>query len=295
MGIHDRDYVRNDGRSLFDGVGRWGGTVWLIVATCAVFVVQLLTRDMGQDLTRAGVYSGRGVMAGEVWRLVAPMFLHDPNNLFGLAFNMLTLFWFGRRLEETYGVRRFVLFYLAAGTLGLVLTFLGQVAGLPLWDPPPGAGAAVTGVLVLYACNYPRDTVSLFGVLPLPAWVLAALFLALNLGFARTGALLYLVAAALGFVYYRTGSYGGTAWWPPAPRAARRPQLRVIRPEPPDEDDELVASEPRAAPATPDNEHLEAWLDGVLEKVSRDGRQSLTPEEREILFRASELYKRRRK
>jgi hypothetical protein len=36
-------------------------------------------------------------------------------------------------------------------------------------------------------------------------------------------------------------------------------------------------------------------LDAVLEKVSKYGKESLSPEEREILVRASELYKKRRK
>ena len=54
-----------------------------------------------------------------------------------------------------------------------------------------------------------------------------------------------------------------------------------------------VQTAPRSSEA-PD-EQLEAKLDAVLEKVSKHGQGSLTPEEREILFRASELFKKRRK
>ena len=36
-------------------------------------------------------------------------------------------------------------------------------------------------------------------------------------------------------------------------------------------------------------------MDAVLAKVSKFGQESLTPEEREILFKASELYKKKRK
>ena len=49
------------------------------------------------------------------------------------------------------------------------------------------------------------------------------------------------------------------------------------------------------AAGRPVDEYLEAKLDQVLEKVSQHGQQSLTAEEREILFRASEIYRRRRK
>jgi hypothetical protein len=42
------------------------------------------------------------------------------------------------------------------------------------------------------------------------------------------------------------------------------------------------------------DEQLEAKLDAVLQKVSQHGKESLTESEREILLRASEIYKKRR-
>ena len=42
------------------------------------------------------------------------------------------------------------------------------------------------------------------------------------------------------------------------------------------------------------DEHFEAKVDAVLEKVTRHGKQSLTDAENDILMRASELYKKRR-
>ena len=48
------------------------------------------------------------------------------------------------------------------------------------------------------------------------------------------------------------------------------------------------------APKPDVDEHLEAKLDQVLEKVARYGQDSLTDSERQILFRASEVYKRKR-
>jgi hypothetical protein len=43
------------------------------------------------------------------------------------------------------------------------------------------------------------------------------------------------------------------------------------------------------------DEHLEAKLDQVLEKVARSGKESLTEDEREVLLKASEIYKKRRR
>jgi hypothetical protein len=42
------------------------------------------------------------------------------------------------------------------------------------------------------------------------------------------------------------------------------------------------------------DEHLEAKLDQVLEKVQKYGKESLSEAEREILLKASEVYKKRR-
>ena len=42
------------------------------------------------------------------------------------------------------------------------------------------------------------------------------------------------------------------------------------------------------------DEHFEAKLDAVLDKVSRQGQSSLTDGERQVLMRASEIFRRKR-
>jgi hypothetical protein len=84
--------------------------------------------------------------------------------------------------------------------------------------------------------------------------------------------------------------------WPGRERKRVQPRLRVVPAEPEEAREPVGAAvEAPARPAPPHDEHFEAKVDQVLEKVSRDGPESLTPEEREILFRASELYKKKRK
>ena len=53
-----------------------------------------------------------------------------------------------------------------------------------------------------------------------------------------------------------------------------------------------VEAPPRAEAS---DEPFEVKVDRVLAKVSQHGQESLTAEEREILFRAGEVYKKRRK
>ncbi|MBX9625730.1 MAG: rhomboid family intramembrane serine protease [Gemmataceae bacterium] len=303
MGIHDRDYYRDAGRGMFDAWGRWGVTTWLIVVTSAAWVAQLATGDrfgpglVPGRLTAAAIYDPDLVLEGQVWRLVTCVFLHGE--MFHLFFNMLALYFFGPRLEDRYGGAEFLLFYLLAGTFASVVMFAAQVAGL---DPPGralGASGAVTAVLVLYACHYPRQQVLLFFVIPVPIWLVVVLYVGLD-AFGAFGAgqpgvayTAHLGGALFGLLYYQTGIRFASVL--PGGLPARRPaatRLRVVPIDPDEADTPIPAGE--AVPVGRD-EPLEDRVNAVLDKVSRSGQGSLTAEEREILFRASEHYKRRRK
>lgn len=308
MGIHDRDYYRDSARGMFDAWGRWGSTVWLIVLTCVVFLAQQLTREGGSYVVdRYGLYDFRAILAGEVWRLVTPTFLHG--NLLHLAFNMLVLYWAGSRLEEHYGSREFLLFYLAAGTFANVVYFATHLVTQPPAAYALGASGAVTAVLVVYAFHHPRQQILVMFILPMPVWLAVVLFVALDVLGAfgaqlRQQPVAYVVhlgGALFGLLYFNLG-WRLTALLPGRasrmrPRSA--PKLRVVPGTEPDDDplDEpvpaAVDAPPRRAEAA--DEPFESEVDRVLDKVSKHGQESLTAGEREVLFRASEVYKKRRK
>ncbi len=320
MGIHDRDYYRERSGGLFETWGRQGVTVWLIAITAGVFVLQILTTN--PNLARRGVpaaltspictfgeYDPARIMAGEVWRLVTPIFLHA--GLLHLAFNMLVLYWTGTRLEERYGSREFLCFYLLAGTFADVLTLAVQLADLTPATRAVGASGAVTAALVLYAFLYPHQRVLLYFVLPMPVWLLVVLYVGLDVlgvfgaGDQGIGYMAHLGGALFGALYYKSGwrlsnllpSSSGKS---PRLTRAPAPRLRVV-PTPSDEFDDEAEEPVRAAvdsPARPQESgdpSFETKVDAVLEKVSQFGQQSLTPEERALLFQASERYKNRRR
>lgn len=308
MGIHDRDYYRDSAGGMFDAWGRQGVTVWLIVVTCLAFFAQVLTRDMRDPVVDYyGVYSFRRILDGEVWRLLTAVFLHA--GLLHLAFNMLVLYWAGSRLAEHYGGREFLAFYLTAGVFANLVFFLGHLATQPREALSLGASGAVTAVLVVYAFHYPRQQVLVMFVIPMPVWLMVVIYVALDvLGAFGAGVrqqpiayVVHLGGALFGFLYYQFG-WRLTALFPgrtarARPRAA--PRLRVVHPELDEAEDgrEPVPAgvETPARAAEAGDEPFEAKVDRVLEKVSKYGQESLTPEEREILFRASEVYKKRRK
>jgi membrane associated rhomboid family serine protease len=237
------------------------------------------------------------VMAGEVWRLLTYSFLHDMSTFWHILFNMLFLWMFGSDVEGMYGTREFLLFYLTAAILGGVAFTLWALS-VHQNVPCLGASGAVIAVMVLYACHFPTRLILVFFILPVPVWLLVAFYVAQDLftflGGARTGTAVtvHLAGAAFGFGYYKfhwrlSGFASGWRTWKVK---QRRPALRVVRP-----DGEVAEPVAVASPSSPNvDEQLEAKLDEVLAKVARKGQASLTDTEREILLRASEIYKRRR-
>jgi rhomboid protease GluP len=84
------------------------------------------------------------IRAGQVWRLITPVFLHDstlPYGLLHIGFNMYALFLYGRGLEARFGHRRFTLLYFLSAYAGNVFSFLLTA------NPSLGASTAIFGLL----------------------------------------------------------------------------------------------------------------------------------------------------
>ena len=103
-----------------------------------------------------------------------------------------------------------------------------------------GASGAIAGVVVLYALNFPRRTLLLFFVIPIPAWLFGVLMVGLDMlgatgraGTSNVAYSMHLAGAAFAFVYYQRGwnltrlTAGRLSW----PTFRRKPRLRVHKPE----------------------------------------------------------------
>jgi membrane associated rhomboid family serine protease len=317
MGIYDRDYYR-EGPSYLDSLIPSGLVCkWLIGINILVFICQHLTRGAAppemDGLLRGHPSEGwvttlfwlepSRVLSGEVWRLITYAFLHSPDNFWHIGFNMLFLWWFGSDLELMYGPREFLSFYLASALAGGIAYMLWAVS-THHDNPCLGASGAVTALLVLCACHFPHRTIYVMMMIPAPLW-LFALFNVAQDAFRLVSHQEYGVAvsvhvagAAFAYAYYkmhwRVYEFL-TGFWSKLPRRRSKPRLRLYRPEDsePREESVTVAATPPGGSGSVD-EHLEAKLDAVLEKLTRSGKESLTESEQQILMRASEIYKRRR-
>ncbi len=227
------------------------------------------------------------VEQGQVWRLVTSAFCHDRYGLWHILFNMMLLCWFGQRLERMYGSTEFLLFYFAA-TVCASLAYVGLAYYGGSKVPAIGASGAVMGVMMLYVIYYPYEQFLLFWFIPVPLWILMSVYVLYDLhpvllalagdpmftGVAHAG---HLGGLAFGFLYWRC------SWrlepvldrvWP----AASRPKAMPFR-------------KPVVLPFPRRDNDLAERVDEILKKISEQGTQSLTDEERDILIQAATKYR----
>jgi membrane associated rhomboid family serine protease len=321
MGIQDRDYYRKEGPSIFDSLVPQGVVCrWLIGINVAVFVMQVAAQftahaQMNPDLpipsdgwvTDWFILDVDKVMHGQVWRLLSYAFLHSTNPgmyYMHLLFNMLCLWWFGSDMEQMYGRREFLAIYLVSAFVSGLGYELWSICWGDFHARCLGASGAVTTMLILCALHFPRRIVYMY-ILPMPIWLFAIVSVGIDsvriLGDisghpSRIAAIGHLSGAAFAVAYYKlqwsiTGTLREWVWWRRANRA--RPRLKLFSPEL-DDPKEPVAVSANSAPSAVVDEHLEAKLDAVLEKIAKLGKESLTPQEQDVLKMAAEMYKKRR-
>jgi membrane associated rhomboid family serine protease len=161
------------------------------------------------------------------WQLVTYAFLHDPNSLLHIFFNMFALYMFGPALEQYWGARRFLGYYfaclIAAGATQLAVEYFTHTGEATI-----GASGAIFGILLAFAVLFPRARLLLLlPPIPMPAWLFVSLYAVLELFFGVTGTqasvahfahLGGMLGGALVLVYWRLRfgrGGGGDGQWRP--------------------------------------------------------------------------------
>jgi membrane associated rhomboid family serine protease len=271
--------------SFRDLVERFGSVIqFIIVLNVVVFFFQLIGNAVKLPyLEQFLALSADGLRRGFLWQPLTYMFLHY--DIWHILVNMLFLWFFGKEVEYFIGPKHVTRLYLGAGIAGaaLWLLFNFNSAASVL-----GASAAVLGCVIAFATLFPdRDvTLLVFFVLPvtLRAKYLALIVIAFDIvpllhGTATSVAhLAHLGGAAFGYVYIKQLGYGTTPRW-----------LLWLQ-------DITGRMKPRPLP-TPRNmsseEFIREQVDPILDKIAREGMQSLTRRERKILESAKDLMQKR--
>nr|AIA16451.1 Rhomboid family [uncultured bacterium] len=271
---------------------------WLLALNIGVYFLQLTL--FGSDAVYSALALDPSRFPTAWWTIGTYMFVHAW--LAHLAFNMFTLWMFGPRLEQEWGTRNFVQFYLWCG-LG------GAIAHLALAQHSSviGASGAISGVLVAYALRWPDEEVYLFGVIPMKSrWLVVAL-LAMNIIFAlspssRIDWTAHVGGMAFGWIFLKVYAVGGLnrvrGWVSAVPDDPEDMPRAVPRNRAPMRDrggsvDEVVArsnaivlheSKPlQHVPKQETPKEYAAKVNRVLDKISQHGIASLTRDERRVL------------
>ncbi len=229
------------------------------------------------------------------WTIITHMFSHV--GLWHMAFNMLILYWFGRIVGDLLNDRRVLPLYLLGGFAGAVVYFLASYFSSNVGPGNAhGASAAVLCIVAAAAATSPDYTVRLLFLGDVKIkWIAAAVIFINILGTQGNsnvgGAWGHLGGLAFGFFYVwklRNGSdvtepmQDTIAWVSErmngtAPRkksalkvshvATRKTEVKKKRRE--------------------SNGDLQNQVDAILDKIKVKGYDSLTDEEKEILFKAS--------
>jgi len=121
--------------------------------------------------------------SGKIWQVFTYMWIHDPQSLMHLAFNILVLYFFGPMFSRMWGARDFLRFYLICGLSGGILTvIMGAIAPETFGvNPVVGASAAIMGLIVAFGLKFPREEILLFFVIPVPGRAIIPLTLLIDL------------------------------------------------------------------------------------------------------------------
>ena len=277
MGIHDRDYYQDEPQTIRLGLKRQSFVTKIIIVNVAVFLLNMLfaTSDPGWLMK---LLANHPSDLGEPWRwwtLLTCGFAHDYKSINHILSNMLGLYFLGPQVEERIGSKEFLAFYLVTIVLASLASDLRYWFFVDAgWPYMLGASGAVVGVVILYALYYPKRTLLLMFVIPMPAWGVAIIVVLMAVAGAGEHVAhdVHLAGAALAAAYYYSGvrltSFTSSL------KTLRRPKLRVVRE---DNEEELIREGDR-----------------LLAKVHREGEESLTNKERKTLERYSRFLRRQR-
>src|SRR5688572_1898303 len=207
MGYQERDYYREQSEPSYVT----SMVVKLIIINVVVFLADMFFGGGNHWLTKSLALQGNAFGHPWMWyQFLTAGFAHDWNTLWHIMGNMFGLYVFGRPLEERFGPREFLRFYLTAIVIGMVTW------GARAWffaggntAPLLGASGGVTAAIILFCLLNPRATLLLFFAIPIPAWLFGVFLVVTDLfGHNEPGS-----GVQVAYDVHLTGALFALAYW----------------------------------------------------------------------------------
>lgn len=179
MGLGDRDYYRPQG---FGGFSFFPGVIKkLLIINGVVFFIQVLVENMAFGGIPGHYYLNRffalNPLVGvdqlrqpnnfQIWQLFTYQFMHG--GFWHIAMNMFFLWMFGMEIENYWGSKKFLVFYLLSGVMGGILHLIVTPFMPGSLLPTIGASGAVYGVMVAFAMFFPDRYIYVYLLVPVKA------------------------------------------------------------------------------------------------------------------------------
>lgn len=250
-----------------------GAIKWIIIISGVMLVLQQFYGDL--LIHYLGLIPEQVLHHSWGWQLITYAFLHG--GLFHWLFNMFILWMFGRELEVRWGTAYFLRFFFVC-SIGAALCVLALSPHSQI--PTIGASGGIFGILAAFAMVFPEAVLYLYFVVPVKAWQAVLLFgfieffAGLQGGGMGMGRFAHLGGMATGYLYLKSCELFAlrtSAPWRGVRDWLRRPTFRRPKPvEFHEVTDDLVQQ-----------------VDRILDKILKNGIDSLTDEEKQMMERYS--------
>jgi membrane associated rhomboid family serine protease len=235
----------------------------------------------------------------QVWQLITYQFMHG--GFTHILFNMFALWMFGIEIENLWGSKKFIYYYLLCGVVaGLFQIFLTPLL-TGLVGPTIGASGAIYGVLIAFGVLFPNRYIFLYFFIPVKAKYLITFLILIEFFAISPGSniahLAHLGGALAGFIYILLDKNSNAA----IKNIFNTSSFKIKKPYNPfggisdsfkhKEENVQEAKFYEINDEDKKEDISQEQIDKILDKISQSGYQNLTDKEKKILFEASKKMK----
>jgi membrane associated rhomboid family serine protease len=234
----------------------------------------------------------------QIWQLVTYQFMHG--GFTHILFNMLALWMFGMEIENMWGSKKFLTFYLVCGVVAGIAQLVFPVLFNEALAPTIGASGAVFGVLVAFGMLLPDRYIYIYFLIPVKAKYFVIFYIVIEFFSLPSGGdvahLAHLGGALAGFIFVlfnRKPSYSSNAFYGSNSGSGSKlfDSLKNASNVFKKKDDAEDANYYEINGDKNDPGISQEEIDKILDKISQSGYQNLSEREKKVLFEASKRMK----
>ena len=223
---------------------------------------------------------------GFVWQFFTYMFVHG--GLGHIFMNMFVLWMFGMELENYWGKKEFLKYFLITGLGSGLITYLFSMGSS---IPVIGASGAIYALLLAFGMMFPDRRIYIYFLFPIKAkyfvMIIGAMTFFSSLGGSTGGIshLTHLGGLIVGFIYFKKQIIWNEIQLFFKKFYITNPFKNIIRKE---EKEKPKSTKTSSSYET--DETMREQVDMILDKIGQSGYDSLTEQERKILYLASKYF-----